>query len=114
MDAWIECEIVSPYLCSYANIVKAYERLPASSPMVKCMVDMYAWFSLDMWIGRSMGARDKDLAAMPKEFLYDMMIKLFQEKQPYWDLDAMGSKFVPPYCRYHEHNGEKCGDTSEN
>ncbi|KAF2431848.1 hypothetical protein EJ08DRAFT_712223 [Tothia fuscella] len=99
MNAWIRCQAFSPEMCSYAHIAKAYEMLPAGSPMLRSMVDSSVASFRTFYTSLSAEKRMEELKELPKEFLYDKMVKLVRDKE--------GGFPRSPYkddCRYHEHD----------
>ncbi|KAE9969167.1 hypothetical protein BLS_005465 [Venturia inaequalis] len=94
IDTFIDYQEKYPSLPGCDTISQAYERLPASSPMLQFLVDSWAFSP----IGE--GITNSGHETLPRRFLVDTMLRLL--------ITGNGSmENINPYmqrCDYHEHN----------
>ncbi|KAF2431849.1 hypothetical protein EJ08DRAFT_659538 [Tothia fuscella] len=98
IDVWIQYQEKSSNLCDYETISRAYKELPPTSPLIRFLVDSYADDCASWGNGQTTEMREWELNAAPKEFFYDLMVRLakkmanIEEGSPYADR-----------CAYHDH-----------
>lgn len=95
IDIFIKYQVKSPSLPPCSTIQQAYERLPASSPLLQFLVDCWTFY----YGGQDIANIKYDL--LPRQFLMDTMTEVCRAHH--------GEKRKNPYtspCDYHEHDGK--------